>query len=176
MLGPSHRTAGLLAAGALVVGWLSASLVVPPSAISQSREAASRRFAAPPIPPIELASVAAPRLRPSGGRNPFAFGAPSTPRDLDPADRGGRGEEPAAIANESAAAAGADRAAPVSVWRIAGVAFDAATGHTAIVVGDGRVHLLKVGDQFAGAEVIEITASQVTLNPPAGDPIVLRLP
>jgi hypothetical protein len=174
MLGPSHRTAGLLAAGALVVGWLSASLVVPPSAISQSRAGTARPPAAPEIPPIALSSVAAPRLRPSGARNPFAFGAAPAPGPGATGDDAGRSDEVAAIADDPAGAGPAGEPAPA--WRIAGIAIDAAASYTAIVVGDGNVHLLKVGDQFAGADVIEITASQMTLKPPAGDPIVLRLP
>jgi hypothetical protein len=172
MLGPAHRTAGLLAAGALVVGWLSASVIVPPSAISQSRAAAATRPPDPVIPSIALATIAAPRLRPSGARNPFAFGAAHAAA----ASRveAGRVAERSAAADEAAATVEVAESAPV--WRIAGIAFDAAAGHTAIVVGDGQVHLLHVGDQFAGGEVVEITATQVTLKPPAGDAIVLRLP
>jgi hypothetical protein len=173
MLGPSHRTAGLLAAGALVVGWLSASLVVPPSAISQSRAAAPSGPRLPDIPSVALDAVMSPHQRPNAGRNPFAFAA-ADPRSATAApDEPRRADTAAALGNVPAANTPVD-AAPA--WRIAGIAFDAATGHTAIVVGDGNVHLLRVGDQFAGGEVVEITATQLTLKPAGGEPLVLRLP
>jgi hypothetical protein len=173
MLGPSHRTAGLLAAGALVVGWLSASLVVPPSAISQSRAAAPSAPRLPDIPSVALGAVMSPHQRPNTGRNPFAF-AGADRRGTTGAADDPPGTDTAAEPGDAPAANAPGDAAPA--WRIAGIAFDAGTGHTAVVVGDGNVHLLRVGDQFAGGEVLEITATQLTLKPAAGEPLVLRLP
>lgn len=174
MLTVSYRIAALFGAGAMLVGWISASLVVPPTIVSQERPQPRRVVAAPqPIPPLALDAVRAPRVGPVLGRNPFEF-SPARGRAAARADA-----EPTSSSPESAdtdLAAVAPTEPPPVPWRLAGLAIDEAAGVTAIVTGDGDVHLLRTGDTLGDATVDEVSASGVTLRFDTGRILTLRLP
>ncbi|MEZ5290300.1 MAG: hypothetical protein R2745_04400 [Vicinamibacterales bacterium] len=173
MLTLSYRTLGALVAAAVVAGWLSASVATPPPVASQ--ELPGRRTPAAAtvatIPALALDMAGRPTPRPSGSRNPFAFG-------------GARGSVAA-----SAATVSADSAAPVDAtvpapavspaprWSLVGMATDAAARLTAVLAGASGVHLVTLGDRLPdGAEVTGIAAGQITLRTPDGETYVLRLP
>ncbi|MGE3473182.1 MAG: hypothetical protein AB7O28_22745, partial [Vicinamibacterales bacterium] len=71
----SYRTLGAVVAGAVVAGWLSASVATPPRVVSQElpgRRARAADVAAIPTLVLDVAGRATPR--PASGRNPFTFG------------------------------------------------------------------------------------------------------
>lgn len=178
MLTISYRVAALLAAGAVLVGWLSASLVVPPAVISQERPRTRRVVtAAPAIPSIALDAVRPPRVAPGTARNPFAFAsraaesAAARPAAA-PVDDAPTGE----AADAAAATLAAPPAAPAVPWRLSGMASDDAQGFTAILTGDGDVHLVRAGDVLGTITIEDVSAAGVTLRLASGESLVLRLP
>lgn len=175
MLTISYRVAALVAAGAVLVGWLSASLVVPPALISQERARAPRdRATAPPIPPLALDAVRSPRVRPGTHRNPFAFAADAG--EAAPRRTEAPGATPSADAPPNPAESAAiTAAAPLVPWRLAGMASDDARGFTAVLSGDGEVHLVRTGDTLGTTTIEELSATSVTLRLASGDTVVLRL-
>lgn len=178
MLTISYRVAALFAAGAVLVGWLSASLVVPPAVISQERPRARRAVTpSPPIPSIALAAVRPSRVTPGTARNPFAFAGraaetAATRRDTTPAVE----TAPTGDAVDAASALTAAPAAPAVPWRLAGVASDDAQGFTAILTGDGDVHLVRAGDALGTTTIEDVSAAGVTLRLASGETLTLRLP
>lgn len=176
MLTISYRVAALCAAGAVLVGWLSASLVVPPAVISQERPRAARRVAAaPPIPSLALDAVRSPRVRPGTVRNPFAFAGRAPETAVAVPDRTPEVVPPASAAAGTTDDATLEPAAKLVPWRLAGMASDDAHGFTAILTGDGDVHLVRTGDVMGTTTVDEVSATAVTLRLVSGATVVLRL-
>jgi hypothetical protein len=105
---------------------------------------------------------------PTPARNPFTFGrggehAPALPSPV--AAEVAPGAEPSA-------GAPSDDMAPA--WALAGVATDAGV-FTAIITGDGRVHLVRAGDQLPGGiDVVAVNQTDVRLRDAEGV-VVLRL-
>lgn len=178
----SHRLTATLVAIAFLGGWISASWVSPPTAVTQVRP--PRPVVAPPdvpMPHIALDAVTAPHTTPATSRNPFAF---STGR-LDGRDLAARSARPRAdgdgVPAESPGVEG--DAAPlvtgpaVPAWRVFGIAQDADDRYTAVVSGGGEVFLLGMGDRLPdGFAVVEIDATGVVMADAAGARLTLRLP
>lgn len=176
MLTVSYRVAALLAAGAVLVGWLSASLVVPPTLVSQARPQARRVITpTPPIPALALEAVRAPRVRPDLGRNPFAFSGRAA-REEPSRDVAMPAAAPVVPTEIPEGLAEASASTPAVPWRLAGLATDAAAGVTAIVTGDGDVHLVRAGDTLDTATVEDVSANTLTIRLATGQTITLRLP
>lgn len=174
----SRRLAGTLVALGFVAGWFSASVMNPPAAATQVRP--SRTAAPSPeisLPRIALDAVIAPETRPSTTRNPFAFGGRG---DTSGRPRGYASDDVATPAADGGGAPPeeADAAVPAEpLWRVIGIASDAAGAHTAVITGGGGVRLLSVGALLPdGSEVVEIHASHVVLRRAGGDTQTLRLP
>jgi hypothetical protein len=174
----SPRLVGMVGASCLLAGWLLGSTVRPPVAHTQAP--APRVAPDPPLPRLDIPSVAARRERlvaameaPSPGRNPFAFGevrrasaapvgaAPSPPPDLAPAL-----EIPSAP--------------PPPAWTLVGVAVEqAADGEriTAILSSGGDVHLVTVGAMLPGGyTVVRVALDHAALVDATGAERVVRLP
>lgn len=176
MLTISYRVAALVSAGAVLVGWLSASLVVPPAVISQERPRARRAVApAPAIPSIALDAVRPPRVTPGTARNPFAFAGRGADTVVARRPSDTAGPDVAAV-DDVEPSAMAPVAPPLVPWRLSGMASDEAQGFTAILTGDGDVHLVRAGDVLGTTTIDDVTASAVTLRLASGETIVLRLP
>lgn len=172
----SPRVLGLAAATLVVAGWLLGSTLSPPVAQTQARTTA-RAAASPALPEIVPFTGLAARATlapPAPARNPFAFG------------RGVGAAQPTA-ATDSAPAPGATAARPEFVpatasaaedeWRLIGVAVGADGAVTAIVRGQGEVHLVRAGDHLtAGVLVSEVGEGGVRLQRTDGSTIDLRLP
>lgn len=175
MLTVSYRIAALFGAAAVLVGWLSASLVVPPTLSSQERPPARRVVPTPPpLPPLALDAVHAPRVRPALARNPFAFGGGSEEareHRREPVDAAPLPIAPATSLDSIAAAA-----TPAMTWRLAGIASEADGGRTAILTGDGDVHLVRAGDVLGADTIEDVAATSVTLRLASGRTVVLPLP
>jgi hypothetical protein len=159
----------VLVALAFLSGWLSASMLTPPVAISQvaPRREAPPSIVDPVIPALALDAVVAPSTPPSGRRNPFAFDLASVTPHAEAARRRALTADPgdaapALAANDSAMSDVPP--APPTAWKVSGIASDAASGMTAVLTGAGVV-LARAGDRLPdGAEVVDVTAAVVTLR------------
>jgi hypothetical protein len=172
----SPRVLGLAAAALVVAGWLLGSTLSPPVAQTQVRTT-TRASASPALPEIvpfaglPARSTLAP---PAPARNPFAFGR-----------AGGGGEPTTAVdstpAPDLAEAVSATRPetaiAVVDEWRLLGIAVGADGAFTAIVRGQGDVHLARAGDRLSDDVVVsEVGEHGVRLQRADGSSIALRLP
>ncbi len=176
----SHRLTGTLVALAFLGGWLSASWLSPPTAVTQVRPA--RPVTAPPdvpMPHIALDAVTAPTTTPATSRNPFVFSAGrdemrAVTRHAPSADGGDAAVDPDGLSVAPVQAVGAP-AAPV--WRVFGIAQGADGHYTAVVSGGGDVFLLGMGDRLPdGAVVVEVDATGVVVADFSGARLTLRLP
>jgi hypothetical protein len=172
----SPRVLGVTAATLVVAGWLLGSTLSPPVAQTQARTTAraTPSPALPEIVPFTGLAARATLAPPAPARNPFAFA------------RGAGAAEPTATAGAStapgAAAAVPDdmpvaASAAVDEWRLIGVAVGADGAVTAIVRGQGDVHLARAGDRLtADVTVREVGEGGVRLQRADGSTIELRLP
>lgn len=166
----SHRVTGTLLALGFLAGWVAAVWVSPPPVVTQT--APPRPTPATPavaMPRVALDRVAAPDARPETRRNPFAF------RDRDLAAR------PHVTAPDAAPPAPDLAVEPANdadrlPWRLVGLASSDDGVSTAIVSGQGDVHLLRIGERLPdGVEIVGIDGRQVTLRLASGDTRVLDL-
>jgi len=168
------RTAALIGAVCLTVGWLLASLLTPPIALVQGLPARSVQPA-----PADVAAIAplaeqldfklrhAPQA-PAPRRNPFTFGtrtrsaAPSTPTRV-PAPVDDTPVAPAIVG---------------PMFSLSGIGvreMPSGPVHTAVLSDGNTVHLVKAGDTIGGYQVIDVTETSTTLADAAGTRYVLRL-
>jgi hypothetical protein len=168
------KLVALIAASSVSVGWLLASLIVPPVAKLQGLPA---RVESRPAPQVDDATTPyteqlnlrlqqAP-LAPVPRRNPFVFGArTATPRP-----------SLAAAPREPEVAEAAIPPAPVITGprlRLTGVGSTA--GVWTAVISDGvTVHLVKVGETVNGYAVVEIREDRVTIGDASGAQWTLRM-
>jgi hypothetical protein len=172
----SPRVLGLAAAALVVAGWLLGSTLSPPVAQTQVRNTvrATAPPALPAIVPFTGLTARPTPAPPSPARNPFVFG------------RGVGAGEATAIAEStlaSSSAAAVDEAAPatavaaVDEWRLLGLAVGADGSVTAIVRGQGDVHLGRAGDRLTADVIVsEVGEGGVQLRRADGSTIDLRLP
>ncbi len=172
----SPRLAGAVGASCLLAGWLLGSTVRPPVAHTQAP--APRVVPEPPLPRLDIPSVAARRERlaaataaPRPGRNPFAFGEvrrPSAPRIV------------AAPAPLPDAAPPDALPAPPPTWALVGVALEQADGGeriTAILSNGQDVQLVTAGAVLPGGDtVVRVAADHAVLQDATGAERVVRLP
>lgn len=162
---------GLVGVGLLLAGWLLGSTLAPPVARTQGR--GDGRAPAPAdlpasVIPFTAASPVAAVEAPRPARNPFTFGgdgghAPGVSSPSTPAS--------APDAEPSADVPSGDM---MPMWALAGVASDAGV-FTAIITGDGKVHLVQAGDQLPGGiDVVAVNEADVHLRDAQGV-VVLRL-
>jgi Tfp pilus assembly protein PilP len=170
------KVVALIAASSVSVGWLLASLIVPPVAELQVLpERSERRRPAPSTPAtttyteqLHLRLQQAPQA-PVTRRNPFIFGsrsAPSTAVATTP-KRESNASEPDVEAVPIPAPAGPS-------LRLSGVG---STGgvRTAVIADGTTVHLVKVGETVNGYSVVEITDDAVTIEDASGAQWKLRM-
>jgi hypothetical protein len=171
------KLVALIAASSVSVGWLLASVLVPPVAELQGLpDRSERRRPAPrddaPTPYTEqlhLKLQQAPRA-PVTRRNPFVFGARTAPAAASPAAR-------VAKENEVDSGEPAIPAAPVVTvpsLRLSGVGSTAGV-RTAVISDGTTVHLVKEGEVVNGYAVVEITDDAVTIADASGAQWKLRM-
>ena len=168
------KPVALGAAACLMIGWLAASLLSPPVAQLQTRQAArAPRGAVKEPPPVAFAETLRLKLErndmvPSVRRNPFVFGtraranSPGMPAaDLDrPAEPP---PAPAIVTPPYALSGLATNSTPDGEVRPA-------------VLSVGRtVHLVKAGDRLAGYTVAAVDHDAVTLVDASGARFAIRL-
>ena len=168
------KLVALIAASSVSVGWLLASLIMPPVAKLQGLPARVEPRPAPQVDDaatpyteqLHLRLQQAP-LAPVPRRNPFVFAARSTP-------------PPPALATAPRQAEVAEVAvipAPVITGprlRLTGVG--STEGVWTAVISDGvTVHLVKVGETVNGYAVVEIKEDRVTLGDASGAQWTLRM-
>lgn len=172
----SHRFAGTLVALGFVAGWLSASWLSPPTAVTQTGPPRTAT-AAPevPMPRVALDVVTAPETTLATARNPFVFAARRAVPSADPMAADGGPASPSASSADSPALPETAPAAPA--WRVFGIAADADGRITAVVSGGGEVFLLGLEDRLPdGSVVAAIDAGGLVLTRAGGERLVLRLP
>ncbi len=172
----SPRVLGLAAATLVVAGWLLGSTLSPPVAQTQARSTA-RAAASPALPPIvPFTGLAArsPLAPPSPARNPFVFGR-GVATGAPPAVAG---STPApSVAAAMAETPSAEAGAADDEWRLLGLAVGADGTVTAIVRGQGDVHLARAGERLtADVMVRDVAERAVRLQRADGSTIELRLP
>ena len=170
------KLVALIAASSVSLGWLLASVIVPPVAELQvlpDRE--DRRRAEPPAQPattyseqLHLKLQQAPRA-PVTRRNPFVFAPRSTPPPsttaATPREREPEGTQtPALIAPVAA----------LPSLRLSGIG---STGgvRTAVISDGTTVHLVKVGETVGGYALVEISDDFVTIGDASGAQWKLRM-
>jgi hypothetical protein len=170
---------GLIVAGALVVGWLGASLTQP-AAPAQSRVAGvnSRRplGVAASVPQAERLRERMPSIpTPSRGRNPFVYAPRVVPRPVS--SDNGRTDSLAAVPP-----APVPPVAPAGpVFKLSGIASNA-DDHgfvtlIAIMNDNGSLLFAKAGDKLSnGYSVVKVDEMSVTLADAAGVTQTIRLP
>jgi hypothetical protein len=172
----SPRVLGLAAATLVVAGWLLGSTLSPPVAQTQTRSAAraTPSLALPEIVPFTGLAVRATLAPPVPARNPFAFGRGAGAAESTAA--AGAAPAPGVSAAEPELAP-ATASAAVDEWRLIGVAVGADGAVTAIVRGQGDVHLARAGDHLTSDVVVrEVGEGGVRLQRSDGSTIDLRLP
>jgi hypothetical protein len=170
----SPRLAGVVGASCLLAGWLLGSAVRPPVAHMQ---AAPRPAPEPPLPRLDIPSVAGHRQRlsaamdaPTPVRNPFAFGADA---------RATRRPPLVEVADAAPATVEIPVPPPPPAWTLVGVALDAVDGDeriTAILSNGGDVHLATAGVGLPGGyTVVRVAPDHAVLQDGAGAELVVRL-
>jgi hypothetical protein len=168
------KLVALIAASSVSVGWLLASLLVPPVAKLQGLPARVEPRPAPQadddVTPyteqLHLKLQQAP-LAPVPRRNPFVFAARSTP------------PRPSLAAAPSATEVAEVAVMPAPVLtgprlRLTGVG--STGGVWTAVISDGTtVHLVKVGETVNGYAVVEIKQETVTIGDASGAQWTLRM-
>ena len=167
------KPVALGAAACLMIGWLAASLLSPPVAQLQTRQAARAARGEVKPPPVAFTETlrlklqrndAAPMLR----RNPFVFGgrAPANAPVIPQADVNRPAEPPPAPAIV---------APPYALSGIGSSATPEGDVRTA-VLSDGRtVYLVKAGETFNGYTVAAVELDAVTLVDASGARFEIRL-
>jgi hypothetical protein len=168
------RVVGLLVAGALATGWLSASLTQDPAPAQLSRASGPRPLGAPvAMPRTEtLRQRLSEPPSPGRGRNPFVYGARAPMRPSV------RGQQYAS--SEAPSMAVAPDVPPMPVFKLSGIASNAEGGVTvltAILNDNGAMIFVKAGDQLSnGYSVVRVDDSSVTLADATGITQTIRLP
>ena len=171
------KLVALVAAASVSVGWLLASVIVPPVAELQGLPARAEpqpltprdQGVAPYTEQLHRKLQRAP-LAPVTRRNPFVFAARSTPAKTSSA----------LAAPPPSRAEAADvtiPAAPIVTGprlRLAGVG-STGTVRTAVISDGANVHLVKVGETVNGYAVVEITDDAVTIADASGAQWTLRM-
>ena len=171
------KPVALGAAGCLTIGWLAASLLSPPVAQLQTRQAPrAPRGSVKEPPPVAFTETLRLKLQrndtaPSVRRNPFVFGT--------------RAQANSPVATPAGAAAVDQPAdpppAPAIVtppYSLSGVATSAGPDGDVktAVLSDGRtVHLVKAGENLGGYTVAAVDDDAVTLLDASGARFVIRL-
>ena len=167
------RSVKMMVAAAVASGWLGAAVTQSPVAEQSSRAASD------PLPPgLPAPMPRAEHLRerlsepplPSRGRNPFVFGARSTPRSTTSVrDR-----------SEVPGEAPVEALPPMPVFKLSGIASNAESGATvltAILNDNGAMVFAKAGDKLSsGYSVVRVDETSVTLVDAAGITQTIRLP
>jgi hypothetical protein len=171
------KLVALIAASSVLVGWLLASVIVPPvaelqvlpSRAERRQPPSSERAATTYTEQLHLKLQQAPRA-PVTRRNPFVFGSRSTPLSVAPAPADTRARE--ADAPETAALTAPVITAPA--LRLSGVGSTAGV-RTAVISDGTTVHLVKAGETVSGYAVVEITDEAVTIADASGAQWKLRM-
>jgi hypothetical protein len=172
----TRPTVGLIVAAALAAGWMGATISQGPAPAQSARVGGGPR----PIGSSANAAPRAERLRertmepplPSGGRNPFIFGA----RRPSPAPSfRNRSVEAEAVPPMAAMPV----APPLPEFRLSGIASstqDGAAVLTAIVIDNGTMVFAKAGDKLSrGYSVVRVEEMSVTLQDAAGVTQTIRM-
>ncbi len=171
------KLVALIAASSVLVGWLLASVIVPPVAELQVLPTRAERRQPPPSEPsktyseqLHLKLQQAP-LPPVTRRNPFVFGSRTTPSPSPTA------AATSTRSREADAPEAGALIAPVSTapsLRLSGVG---STGdvRTAVISDGTTVHLVKVGGTVNGYAIVEITDDAVTVADASGAQWKLRM-
>jgi hypothetical protein len=169
------KVVALIAASSVSLGWLLASVIVPPVARLQVLPDRPERPQSAPREETTTAYGEQLKLRlqqapsaPVTRRNPFVFGRRTTPAAPAPATSPDRDAD---VATTPALAA------PVvtpPALRLSGIG---STGdvRTAVIADGTTVHLVKVGETVNGYEVVEITEETVTVADASGAQWKLRM-
>lgn len=173
------RFVGLLVTGALLTGWMSASLTQAPPPAQSSRAGSTLR----PIGASPTLVQQAERLRqhmaqppqPARGRNPFAYG-PHVPLHTSSTDHGARAADPP----PQMAMPIAPPPPPLPVFKLSGIASTVEGGaavFTAIINDNGVMAFVKAGDKLSrGYSVVMVEEKSVTLADAQGVAQTIRLP
>lgn len=171
------KVVALIAASSVSVGWLLASVIIPPVAKLQVLPDRAERRVPPPSQEstptyneqLHLRMQQAP-LAPVTRRNPFVFGSRST-SPSSPAPTGAPRE------SEADAPAAPSIVAPMVATpslRLSGIG--STDGVRTAIISDGTtVHLVKVGETVRGYAVVEITEDAVTIADASGAQWRLRM-
>ena len=169
------KLVALIAASSVSVGWLLASVIVPPVAelqvlperVDRRRPAPSGEATTTYTEQLHLKLQQAPQA-PVTRRNPFVFGPRSTPSAAAPAARqqSDAGERDALVAPPPAPSG--------PNLRLSGIG---STGdvRTAVIADGATVHLVKVGETVNGYAVVEIAENSVTIADASGAQWRLRM-
>jgi hypothetical protein len=169
----TSRSAGLLLAAALTLGWVSASLTQSPVPEQTSRGSAVTRQAPPAVVPHaeRLRQRLAEPPQPSRGRNPFVFGS----RTASTRDHQRHGDEVVAPAPPPMPVE-----PPLPVFKLSGIAStaqDGSTTLTAIIIDNGSMVFARAGDKLSnGYSVVKVDEMSVTLVDAGGITQTIRLP
>jgi hypothetical protein len=163
----------VIAAGA-AAGWLMTGSVTPdPQNTRQAQSSVARPIDADTIPPARFTELLHDRMRepvtPDRGRNPFTYGGrPAAPQPAAPPP----------VAQEITSAAPLEP--PLPVFKLTGIAAsqqDGKTVLTAIVIDNGTMVFVKVGDALSnGYSVVSVDEMSITLVDAAGVTQTIRLP
>ena len=168
------RSVGMIAATAVAVGWLGATLMQPAVPEQSLRGSSAKRSAEPQVVPRAdrlRERLAEPPL-PSRGRNPFVYGARTVPATRDHQLHGIEAVAPAPLPMPVAP--------PPPIFKLSGVASNLENGVavlTAIVIDNGSMVFVKAGDKLSnGYSVLRVDEMSVTLSDATGVTQTIKLP
>jgi hypothetical protein len=169
------RFVGLMVTGALLAGWMGASLTQP-AAPAQSGPATSTLRPIGTAPSIiqqaeRLRQHMAAPPQPARGRNPFVYGPPPSRRTFS---------DHQAQVVEAPPMPVAPPPPPLPVFKLSGIASNVEGGVpvlTAIISDNGNMVFAKAGDKLSrGYSVVSVEETSVTLVDALGVTQTIRLP